>query len=611
MSFGLDAKTHGAYLAARGIPPDYRRHAGIEFLGAGDTKRVVFVASPSIKVTYHGLDGRPIDHARYRLLDPAATPDGRKFTQAKGSALRLYFPRFPARSKRSWAKLAKNTRERIVVTEGEFKAARAALAGLNCLGLGGVDAWRAGEPLPDWLLINWKKRRVELCFDTDVHTNPRVRRALIGLADYLASLGALVTVRVLFDVTGTGKTGLDDFLTAGRRYEDAPAYDLDSEFIKSWRLPPDAAMPALRLESVPREWLDVELPPQEYVLDPLIPRGIVSLLVAEGGSGKSQLGLGLAVAVATGTAFLDLAVAKGRVAYVALEDPIDVVRRRVRQRYLDLPVAKASRYAQDLARNLATESVVGAQLHLISAEYKEVTQNAAVLDFIRERLRDRGPFDLVILDPLARLHGGEENSNAVGTALINAIENLKAGLDGGAILVTHHTGKQATQSKDASAQAARGASALTDAARSVLRLVPATDDEYKDLDDTDKAYRRVRKLVHAKSNYARRHPDLWLRQTEGGYFHRFEPPAGMGNPDARYAAMLQQLRAWRAGTGKAFSKRQLRQDARPLIFADTSRGDVDRFLLQALERGDVVSAGTSRGGAALDLAASEKESADA
>jgi RecA-family ATPase len=74
---------------------------------------------------------------------------------------------------------------------------------------------------------------------------------------------------------------------------------------------------------------------------------------------------------------------------------------------------------------------------------------------------------LVIVDPMARFHGGDENSNAVGTAMVNAIERI-ASETGAAVLLSHHFNKGAIDDKDQSVTAVRGASAIVDASRSVL-----------------------------------------------------------------------------------------------------------------------------------------------
>ena len=130
--------------------------------------------------------------------------------------------------------------------------------------------WRAkGEPLPEWRAFKWKGRKVEIVPDTNSQSNRDVRRAFLGFADYLASLGAIVSIRLLYDVKGDGKanTGLDDFLTARGldAYQGTPLYALDDELIQKYRqeLTGDAALPPIELTNIARDWLDEEPPPLE------------------------------------------------------------------------------------------------------------------------------------------------------------------------------------------------------------------------------------------------------------------------------------------------------------------------------------------------------------
>ena len=591
MTFSGATQAHTQYFAERGfaMPPP-----GFVCLSERETRSEVGIASASIRIEYFDIADKPTGHARYRLLDSTATSDHRKFTQKKGSGLRLYLPRLPVADKIKWRTIAKSKRHKIVFTEGEFKAQRAANESIACIGLGGVDCWRQqGAPLGDFAQFEWTGRPVELCFDSDQTRKPQVRRAVVRFADYLAGLGAVVVIRVLFDVTGTGNSGLDDVLTKGgvAAYELAPVYPVTSGFIANWRQEADhgANLPALPLQSITSAWLDAPLPAPAFLVDGYLPAGIVALGIGEGGVGKSTLFLQMAICVATGEKFLELATQCGRVAFVALEDPKDEIRRRVFRIFADvtdgLEPKGVEQMRRRLEKNLVVESLVGAQLHLIRAVQGTVEQNAAVLDHLRARLSARGPFSLLVLDNLARLHGGEENSNAVGTAAINAIESLRPALDAdGAVLVVHHVGKAAATSRDRSAQAARGASGLTDAARSVLRLVPGEGGSCV--------------LVHAKSNYTAQRPDIHLGRTPRGTFERTGGPPS--NSADGYEARLGQLLVWDLKLGAPFSMASLTQNStnRKAIFGATAtRTQIEAFWKRAIERGDLQSVPTrGRGG---------------
>lgn len=76
----------------------------------------------------------------------------------------------------------------LLLTEGEKKALSADAHGFPCVGISGVDAWRAkgGGLIPDLDELSWAGRRVFICFDCpDVFTNPNVMRAERQLAEAL------------------------------------------------------------------------------------------------------------------------------------------------------------------------------------------------------------------------------------------------------------------------------------------------------------------------------------------------------------------------------------------------------------------------------------------
>ena len=103
------------------------------------------------------------------------------------------------------------------VTEGVKKADSAVVAGLTCIALPGVWAWRGTNraggktAVADWHDVALNGRIVVLCFDSDVTVKPPVHHALTELARYLESKGAEIRYCHLPNY-GDGKTGLDDYL---------------------------------------------------------------------------------------------------------------------------------------------------------------------------------------------------------------------------------------------------------------------------------------------------------------------------------------------------------------------------------------------------------------
>ncbi|MEV0153184.1 AAA family ATPase [Micromonospora sp. NPDC050686] len=150
---------------------------------------------------------------------PRKGRDGRliKYETPLGSRLRIDFaPRVLRRIKDpAWP---------LWITEGVKKADSAATLGLACIALTGVWCWQKdGDPLPDWQHVPLDGRAVFVAFDSDVMTNPKVRRALEELTDFLISRGADVRWVFLPEGSDGSKVGLDDYFAAGHSPDDALA----------------------------------------------------------------------------------------------------------------------------------------------------------------------------------------------------------------------------------------------------------------------------------------------------------------------------------------------------------------------------------------------------
>jgi RecA-family ATPase len=303
------------------------------------------------------------------------------------------------------------------------------------------------------------------------------------------------------------------------------------------------------LAAIPDEWLDVAPPALEYVVEPWLPRATSALLVSEGGSGKTTLAMRIAVAVAGGRPLLGLKVRQGKVAYFTLEDNKASVRRRLYQIYTNevrrmreegLPAEAIDTFRRAVLTNLRVCPLVGFQFHLVTIMERQLAQSAlvsAVIDAL-----DLGT-ELVVLDPMSRTHGNEENDNVVGTALIIVAERISLAA-GCCTLYTHHTGKAASRNKDETMYSARGASGMADAARTVLRLMVADHKDaegFKNIDPDVVARGDLVRVHHAKLNDGPRAADVWLRR-QGFDFEVFAPE--LGTVDTNRTAQIAALHDW-------------------------------------------------------------------
>lgn len=206
-----------------GLTEEHAQRLCLGVLEAEETAALAanFTATPAIKIPYFDFKGEPTEFYRIRYL---GTPPGfgglvakpQRYAQPAGSLNEVYLP--PLLEK-SWKEIAKDATIQIVITEGEFKAASACARGIPCIGLGGVDVWRAGKRgidlLPQLREVEWAGRSVVVVFDSDAATNPNVTAAQRRLAGALTERGARPLIVALPQGDDGKKQGLDDFLTWG------------------------------------------------------------------------------------------------------------------------------------------------------------------------------------------------------------------------------------------------------------------------------------------------------------------------------------------------------------------------------------------------------------
>jgi Domain of unknown function (DUF3854)/Family of unknown function (DUF5906) len=177
------------------------------------------------KIPYFTLDGK-VDPEFYRFrytqdrpsrgfASLAAAEKPRRYAQPANSGCNVYLPPL---LDMTWREIAKDSDVSVVITEGELKAACGCAQGIPTLGLGGVYSWRSTKEgvafLPILEAFNWLKRKVYLCFDSDLVSNAMVRMAEGQLARALAARGAETLWTILPPGDNETKQGMDDFMYA-------------------------------------------------------------------------------------------------------------------------------------------------------------------------------------------------------------------------------------------------------------------------------------------------------------------------------------------------------------------------------------------------------------
>lgn len=357
---------------------------------------------------------------------------------------------------------------------------------------------------------------------------------------------------------------------------------------------------------VDETWLTDSPPPQEFLIDSIVPAGGVTLFAAQSGTGKSTLLIDAAVAAATDFDWLGLSVMPGAaVVYFALEDTADVIRRRlhfiasrraeqIRQTH---GIRAADEFRRRVTQRLHVKSLAGENVQLV-AQVKGYTIQTLQADRLRalvERLAAGGRPVLLVLDPLLNLHNLDANAEGAAKSVLQALVGVAQVAPSVAVVVAAHTSKQSIRDNDLTAVSVRGSMALVDMSRSVLvagringaepirRLFDASV-----IPDDALGTANVVKLIHVKSNYGKAAPISHVLFRQGA----FDLILPNGDALSLYRHRLAQWRTWYGKPSKgakpnARSKTSL-ESAREEIWPGSSVRDIRAFLNEAIDTGDAV-----------------------
>jgi putative DNA primase/helicase len=205
-------------------------------------------------------------------------------------------------------------------------------------------------------------------------------------------------------------------------------------------------------------WLKKRPPNREYVLNCYgvgwMPKNVVGVISATGGTGKTFMLMALSKAMATGGSFGPIdANRKLKVLCVFGEDDQEELGRR----YWDIFKGK------DLPENLHVVSVYGGVGPLMQLDEKRNPEEAAGYYWLQEVLKRHPGLDVLIIDPKSRFYGLDENNNDHATRWVQCIESLAMEVGGLNILLTSHTSE--ANAGTVSQAMNRGASGFVDACR--------------------------------------------------------------------------------------------------------------------------------------------------
>jgi len=265
---------------------------------------------------------------------------------------------------------------------------------------------------------------------------------------------------------------------------------------------------------------------------PGLPRGLVGVLVGAGGASKSFYAQQMMFQVAAGSNcdFNLGEISKrhsdqvGRVIYVSLEDPEDIIRSRLHDIGAHYTSTNNSQYFEDVARDfIDIISLAGEGVSIIDPVGQLTEEGERLFDQIRSSKHT----ELIVFDTFRRTFDGDENDGGLITKVLKHFEKLAKEIDA-AILLIHHENKAGIANRDAGAEVSRGSSVIVFNSRWVARIRGMHKEEAEKLSlNTDiSEHKQWAFLEQLKVNHGPRLTGDWLKRNENGVLEAASPATG-------------------------------------------------------------------------------------
>ena len=238
------------------------------------------------------------------------------------------------------------------------------------------------------------------------------------------------------------------------------------------------------------------LAPRPWIYGRQLLRGSLSVVIAPGAVGKTSLMLGTALAMATGRPLLGKTTWEGpkRVWVWNLEDSLEELSKQIEAARLHWRID-----AGELADRFFVDSALdGAGLCIATEDHAGFRILEPVVEALVNALIAR-EIDVLIVDPFISSHSVSENNNGAIDAVAKKWARVAVRVNCSICLV-HHTKK--LNGGEASAETGRGASALPNAARSVVALNRMSAEEAAELQVVGEDRRRFFRAYDDKNNRA-------------------------------------------------------------------------------------------------------------
>lgn len=267
-------------------------------------------------------------------------------------------------------------------------------------------------------------------------------------------------------------------------------------------------------------------PVREWLIPDFIPMHKVCMLTAPGGTGKSTWTLQLAFSIATGLplcGFWDN-IEPGGVLILGAEDDLDDAHERgtaILNSFEDQFTDGLDDALQAATTRFHYKPLVGKNVALTYKDGHDM-KPTGLGDKIIAYANAIADLRLIVIDPVSRFKGGDENSQEDMTRFIEELERIRTAT-GATVLIVHHANKDSMRSGGADEQyAARGASALTDGVRWQANMAKMHADEGKQVGIHKEDVGSYVKFAVPKTNYTAPISGVWLQRQRGGALTAFD-----------------------------------------------------------------------------------------
>ncbi|PHS58959.1 MAG: hypothetical protein COB03_03375 [Alteromonas sp.] len=381
--------------------------------------------------TYTNEDGEPL----YKVIRNYSPQGERRFYQngfVNGQFVKSIDGVTPVPYKLT--ELASRKDEPIYIVEGEKDAERLLSDGLLATtNSGGANNWKSK------LNRHFENRDVIIIPDNDDAGRKHAITVCENLSEIAKSIKVVHLNKQWQKMPEKGDTS--DFLNSGYVIDDlvriareAPLYGVPDA--RAWLS--DALITDDMLNTTP--------PAREHLICGLLPAGVVGIIGAPGGTGKSMCALQMSISLACGAEFFGHEVERPcKVLYLSAEDDKEECWRRLNSFVTSNSINgwKGNEEPIDtelLKRNLFIKSLVGESFLLTQAEGTGVAMPTSEADNLADLVAQIDNIKLIIVDTYSRFNGGKENSNEDAAQFIKACERLSK-KTGATVLIIAHTRK--------------------------------------------------------------------------------------------------------------------------------------------------------------------------